>query len=76
MLQLGVTRKSATKSAAETAAIGWLAEHVVLTFDKPFAQQVATLAEVALGIGEVSEDRVREALKTRRRREQQVEKSV
>jgi hypothetical protein len=67
-LQLGVTRKSASKSAAKKAAIGYLATGVVLYFNKPFAQQVAVLAEVALGIGEISEDRVREALKTRRRR--------
>jgi hypothetical protein len=72
-LQLVVTRKSATKSAAETAAIGWLAEHVAHTFDKPFAQEVAILAEVALGIGEVSEDRVRAALKPRRRRKWNVD---
>lgn len=67
MLRFGVNRKSRTKEAAETAAIGWLAEQVEDIFGKPFARQVAVLAEVALNIAEVSEDRVREALKSRRR---------
>jgi hypothetical protein len=67
VLRLGATRKSASKSAAETAAIGWLADWVAHLTGKPFAQQVAILAEVALDIGEVSEDRVRGALKARRR---------
>jgi hypothetical protein len=67
VLRLGATRKSTSKSAAETAAIGWLADWVVHLTGKPFAQQVAFLAEVALDIGEVSEDRVRGALKARRR---------
>jgi hypothetical protein len=68
MLDLGVTRKSHNKSAAETAAIGRLADGVALVTRKPFAPQVAVLAEVVLGIHDVSEDRVREALKARRRR--------
>jgi hypothetical protein len=66
IVDLGVTRKSGTQSAAETAAIGQLAHSVALAFDRPFATQVAVLAEVAFGIGEVSDDRVREALKARR----------
>jgi hypothetical protein len=65
VLRLGATRKSANKSAAETAAIGWLADWVVHLTGKPFAQQVAVLAAVALDIDEVSEDRVRAALKAR-----------
>jgi hypothetical protein len=73
MLNRGVTRKSKAKSAAETAAIGWLAERVQKTFGKPFAQQVAVLAEVALGIGEVPEDRVRQALKARKRKRNDAE---
>jgi len=68
IVDLGVTRKSAAKTAAETAAIGWLADFVASYFNKPFALQVAILAEVAFGIGEVSEDRVREARKARKRR--------
>ena len=74
--RLGANRKSAARLAAENAAIGLLVEGVVQDFGKPFAQHVAILAEVVLDVGEVSEDRVREVLKTRRRREQQVEKSV
>ena len=35
---------------------------------KPFARQVADLAEVAFDIGEVTEDRVREVLKVRRKK--------
>jgi hypothetical protein len=69
MLRFGVNRKAHTKEAAETAAIGWLAEQVENIFGKPFARQVAVLAEVALNIDEVTEDRVREVLKSRRRRQ-------
>jgi hypothetical protein len=65
---LGVTRKSSTKTAAENAAIGWLAEMVIHNTGKPFARQVADLAEVAFDIGEITEDRVRELLKTRRKK--------
>ena len=67
LCEFGVNRKSHTKEAAETAAIGWLAEQVEDVFGKPCARQVAVLAEVALNIDEVTEDRVREALKSRRR---------
>jgi hypothetical protein len=65
---LGVTRKSSTKTAAENAAIGWLAQMVMHNTGKPFARQVADLAEVAFDIGEVTEDRVRELLKMRRKK--------
>jgi hypothetical protein len=68
MFDIGVTRKSATTSAAATAAIGELAQHVATIFDKPHASHVATLAEVVFDIGEVSENRVRQALKARNRR--------
>lgn len=64
----GVTRKSSTKTAAENAAIGWLAHMVFHNTGKPFARQVADLAEVAFDIGEVTEDRVREVLKSRRKK--------
>jgi hypothetical protein len=64
-VELGVTRKSGTNSAAATAAIGWFAEYVEHLTGKPCAPQVATLAEVALGIGEVTADRVRAARKRR-----------
>jgi len=65
---LGATRKSSTKTAAENAAIGWLAQVVMHNTGKPFARQVADLAEVAFDIGEVTEDRVRELLKSRRKK--------
>lgn len=65
---LGVTRKSSTKTAAENAAIGWLAHMVMHNTGRPFARQVADLAEVAFDIGEVTEDRVREVLKMRRKK--------
>jgi len=64
----GVTRKSSTKTAVENAAIGWLAQMVMHNTGKPFARQVADLAEAAFDIGEVTEDRVRELLKTRRKK--------
>lgn len=67
LLRLGVTRKSHSKVAAENSALGALAESVVNILGKPYAPQVAILAEVAFGIGAVSEDRVRELLKARRR---------
>jgi hypothetical protein len=65
---LGVTRKSSTKTAAENAAIGWLVQMVMHNTGKPFARQVADLAEVAFDIGEITEDRVRELLKSRRKK--------
>ena len=74
ILDLGATRKigvikaCVAKTATKTAAIGDLAEQVAKAFGKPFAQHVAVLAEVALDIGEVPEDRVRKALKMRRQK--------
>ena len=47
MVDLGVNRKSVNANAAETKAIGFLAGHVFNAFGKPFALQVAVLAEVA-----------------------------
>ena len=66
----GVNKESVAKTAAETAAIGWLGEGVRNDFGKPFAPQIAILAEVAFGLdlGAVSAFRVREALRTRRRK--------
>jgi len=66
--ELGVTRKSSTKTAAENAAIIWLARMVMHNTGKPFARHVADLAEVAFDIDEITEDRVRELLKTRRKK--------
>ena len=66
---LGANRKSRAKVAAENSAIGWLAQAVEKDFGKPFAVQVAKISEIALDIGEVFEDRVREALKVRKRLE-------
>lgn len=62
---LGATREAAARSAAETAAIGFLAEEVLELTGKPFTTQVARLAKIALDIDDVSRDRVRVALKAR-----------
>jgi hypothetical protein len=64
-IELGVTRKAGINTAAATAAIGWFAEYVEHLAGKPCVPQVATLAEVALGVGEVTHDRVRAARKRR-----------
>jgi hypothetical protein len=64
-VEIGVTRKSRTDTAAATAALGWFAEGVERRAGKPCVPQVATLAEIALGIGEVTPDRVRAARKRR-----------
>jgi hypothetical protein len=67
-VELGMTRKTGTNTAAATAAIGWLAEGIERLergTGKPCVPQVATLAEIALGIGEVTADRVRAARKRR-----------
>jgi hypothetical protein len=66
--KIGVIKECVAKTATKTAAIGDLAEQVAKAFGKPFAQHVAVLAEVALDIGEVPEDRVRKALKMRRQK--------
>ncbi|MGO9684617.1 MAG: hypothetical protein ACLP0B_14960 [Steroidobacteraceae bacterium] len=71
--RLGVTRKS---SAADTAAIGWLADAVKSSTGKPFTPQVAVLAEIALDIGEVLPDRVREALRSRQRLDEPFDEHV
>jgi hypothetical protein len=65
MIEVGVTRKSGTNTAAATATIGWLAEGIEHLVGKPCVPQVATLAEIALGVGEVTSDRVRAARKRR-----------
>ena len=65
MLELGVTRKARTSTAAATAAIGWLAEGIERLAGKPCVPQVVMLAEIALGISEVTPDRVRAARKRR-----------
>jgi hypothetical protein len=67
-LRLGATRKTKA-AAAQIAAIGWLADGVQRITQQPHTGHVAILAEIALGIGEVSEERVRKALRTRRNRE-------
>ena len=63
-LDLGVTRKS---SAVRAATIGWLAEKVANLAGKPLTTQVAFLADIVLNTRDVSEERVREALRSRRR---------
>ena len=65
---LAVTYKYKAKTAAENSAMGWLANRVFNLTGKPFAPQVAILARVVLGIDGATDDRVREALKMRRRK--------
>jgi hypothetical protein len=65
---LAVTYKYKAKTAAENSAMGWLADQVFNLTGKPFAPQVAILAQVVLGIDGATDDRVREALKMRRRK--------
>jgi hypothetical protein len=69
ILRFGATRKSArsNKNAAQTAAIGWLAEAVERIAGRPLTRHAAVLAEATLAIRDITEDRVREALRTRRR---------
>jgi hypothetical protein len=65
--RLGATRKMFDAGkAAETAAIRWLAEGVGRCCGRPCLRAAADLAEATLG-GEVTIDRVRGALRTRRR---------
>jgi len=65
--RLGATRKSVDSGkAAETAAIGWLAEGVRRCCGRPHRRAAADLAEVVLGC-EVTIDRIREADRTRQR---------
>jgi hypothetical protein len=69
ILRFGATRKSArtNRNAAQTAAIGWLAEAVERIAGRPLTRHAAVLAEATLAIRDITEDRVREALRTRRR---------
>jgi excisionase family DNA binding protein len=69
ILRFGATRKSArtNKNAAQTAAIGWLAEAVERIAGRPLTQHAVVLAQATLAIRDITEDRVREALRTRRR---------
>jgi hypothetical protein len=66
MATYSVNRKSRARTAAENTAIRYLVEDVVRTVGKPFASEVAVLAEIAFDIDHVSEDRVRELLKASR----------
>jgi hypothetical protein len=72
LLRYGKTRNSAPKNkkAAQTAAIGWLAEAIEKIAGKPLTRHVAVLAEAILGLRDVvTIERVREALKTRSARD-------
>jgi hypothetical protein len=65
--RLGATRKKLNDGkAAETAAIGWLAEGVRRCCGRAHFRAAADLAEATLG-GEITIDRVREAWRTRQR---------
>lgn len=66
-LRIGATRKT-RDVAADTAAIGWLAEAVRRSCGQPHTEAAADLAEIVLRC-EVSADRLREAERTRRTRE-------
>ncbi|WP_218037543.1 hypothetical protein, partial [Reyranella soli] len=62
-LFIAATRKTRVSGAAETAAIGWLADAVKRNYGKPHYGRVATLASCVLATKkEVSLDRVRAAL--------------
>jgi hypothetical protein len=70
ILRYGATRKSAlqNKKAAQTAAIGWLADSIERIAGKPLTRHVAVLAEASLKTADIiGIERVREALKTRAR---------
>ena len=65
----GATRKSAptNKVAAENAAIGWIADVVQDIAGKPLTQHATALAEAALDICNLSDERVREARRARQK---------
>jgi hypothetical protein len=65
--QLGITRKTQSKEAAENAAIWMLAKAVRSTTGKPHVREVADFAQVLLG-KEVFFDRVRHIVRNRRQR--------
>jgi hypothetical protein len=66
-LRMGATRKMVDGGkAAETAAIGWIAEGVQRCCGRPYRRAAADLAAATLCC-EVSEERLREAARTRRR---------
>jgi hypothetical protein len=69
-LRIGATRNTKGKAgkAAETAAIGWLAEGVRRACGDPHHEAAAVLAEIALDC-RVSVDRLIEAERTRRERD-------
>lgn len=66
LLRLGATRKCRSKIAAETAAIGWIADGVKRITKKTNARLCADLAELVLGC-DVSLDRVHNAAETHER---------
>ena len=67
LLRIGATRKT-RDAAADTAAIGWIAEAVRRNCGRPNRAASADLAEVVLGC-KVSVERLREAERTRRERD-------
>jgi hypothetical protein len=67
ILRVGATRKTYDAGkAAKTAAIGWIAEGVRNNCGRPNTRAAADLAAAALGC-EVTEERLREAARTRKR---------
>jgi hypothetical protein len=61
--RIGATRKSSSKEAEENAAIGWLAASIKRITGRAWTSQSRLLAGILLGIPEVSEDRLRGALR-------------
>jgi hypothetical protein len=53
----------------ETAALGWFAEGVEKITGRPHYKHVARLGEVVLRSKDITDDRVKEALRTRRQRD-------
>lgn len=61
--RIGATRKLSSKVAQENAGIGWLAASIKRICGRPYDRQTRRLAEVLFGIREISEDRLRRALR-------------
>ena len=72
--RIGATNKS--EGGADTAAIGWLAQGVKMITKQPHTRHVAVLAQAILDQPDVSEDRVRAALRSREKRDWRDERVV
>ena len=63
--RIGATRKSKGKVARENAAMGWLAAGIKHITKRPWLRETCVLAETLLEIPEISEERLRRALRNR-----------